>query len=76
MGEHLVTGPCGEPAGQPRVEVRSVDTADGPMVEIAMLSTAYCWRVRSWWSPAAAAAIARQLLDAAVPSPHDTRTQP
>jgi hypothetical protein len=62
------TGPCGQPADVPDVQVRRVDTPDGPKVEIAMVSAAYCWRVRSWWSPGFAAYIATEIMAAAEPT--------
>jgi len=62
-------GPCGDQAEVPQVTVRRVDTADGPKVEIAMTSAAYCWRVRSWWTPEAATEIAEAIA-------HATRSEP
>lgn len=66
--QRITVGPCGDLAQIPNVEIRRVDTTAGPMVEIAMTSAAYCWRVRSWWPPEQARRFATQLLEASDPA--------
>lgn len=62
-----VIGPCGDPALVPEVAVRAVDAGGAMRVEIALTSSPYGWRVRSWWSPDAARQIALDILAAADP---------
>lgn len=73
--EPTVTGPCGDLAEVPKHEIRRVETDDGPRVELALLSHAYCWRVRSWWAPDAAVTIADELRRAAVGAPDEPGDQ-
>lgn len=66
MGEQAraVRGPCGDLALVPDVAIHSVATEDGQRVEIALTSSPYGWRVRSWLTPAEARRLAERLLSA------------